>query len=361
MSALLLVLSSSPPSAAWYLPGVVPTTYETGQQVPLHVNRLTPSHSQVDMQVRSVFAYDYYSNQFHFCKPEGGPVNVDESLGSILFGDRIKTSPFELRMLQQEEECRAVCEEQTFSAGDARFVNKRIRQSYEMNWLVDGLPAAQVKKDLSTDTTFYSPGFALGGMEGGKPYLHNHYDITVNYHLVAPNQYRVVGVIVEPLSMSGSKFVEGGKGKCGNPDQKVFLSESKSTKVTYTYSVNWQQSDTPFATRWDKYLHVYDPKIQWFSLTISALVVLALISMVSTVLLRTLRKDIARYNRLDQIAMEDLAANGDVEDVQEDSGWKLIHGDVFRPPRQPLLLSVFLGNGTQLFMMVGFTIRKYMD
>ena len=359
MSALLLILSS--PSTAWYLPGVVPTTYETDQPVPLHVNRLTPSHSQVDMQIKSVFAYDYYSKQFHFCKPEGGPRNVDESLGSILFGDRIKTSPFDLRMLQQEEGCRAVCEAQTFSAGDARFVNKRIKQSYEMNWLVDGLPAAQVKKDPSTDTTFYSPGFALGGMEGRKPYLHNHYDIIVNYHMVDTNQYRVVGVIVQPLSMSGSKFVEGGKGICGNSDQKIFLSESEPTKVTFTYSVHWEPSDTPFATRWDKYLHVYEPRIQWFSLTISALVVLALISMVSTVLLRTLRKDIARYNRLDQIAMEDLAANGDVEDMQEDSGWKLIHGDIFRPPRQPLLLSVLLGNGTQLFMMAGFTICKYTD
>jgi transmembrane 9 superfamily protein 2/4 len=43
------------------------------------------------------------------------------------------------------------------------------------------------------------------------------------------------------------------------------------------------------------------------------------------------------------------------EDVQEDSGWKLVHGDVFRPPRYTLLLSVLLGNGSQLFMMVGAT------
>jgi transmembrane 9 superfamily protein 2/4 len=43
------------------------------------------------------------------------------------------------------------------------------------------------------------------------------------------------------------------------------------------------------------------------------------------------------------------------EDVQEDSGWKLVHGDVFRPPRYILLLSVLLGSGSQLFMMVGIT------
>ncbi|KAK3076251.1 hypothetical protein LTS18_013509 [Coniosporium uncinatum] len=78
--------------------------------------------------------------------------------------------------------------------------------------------------------------------------------------------------------------------------------------------------------------------------------------MVSTILVRTLRKDIARYNRLD-IALEDLNGTGIMEDgVQEDSGWKLVHGDVFRPPKNPLWLSVLLGNGAQLFMMTGFTI-----
>ena len=86
------------------------------------------------------------------------------------------------------------------------------------------------------------------------------------------------------------------------------------------------------------------------------------------VLLRALHKDIARYpipipspfrnlpfislfvvtdDRYNQMDMQ--------EDVQEDSGWKLVHGDVFRPPKRTLLLSVLLGSGSQLFMMVGAT------
>ena len=281
---------------------------------------------------------------------------MHESLGSILFGDRIKTSPFDLRM-RTDEQCKAVCEPQVYTENDARFVNKRIRQNYEISWLVDGLPAAQEKMDMTTGTRFYSPGFALGGMENRKPYLHNHYNIKVEYHKVGADQFRVVGILVEPESRYGTKYSESNV-RCGITGKKVMLSETSPTKVVFTYDVMWTESPTPFATRWDKYLHVYDPKIQWFSLSISALVVLALVSMVSTVLLRTLRKDIARYNRLDQIALEDLAANGDVEDVQEDSGWKLIHGDVFRPPRHPLILSILLGNGTQIFMMAGATICK---
>ena len=41
------------------------------------------------------------------------------------------------------------------------------------------------------------------------------------------------------------------------------------------------------------------------------------------ILLRTLHKDIARYNQIDS-----------GEDAQEEFGWKLVHGDVFRPPRK---------------------------
>merc|ERR1719330_2230483 len=37
-------------------------------------------------------------------------------------------------------------------------------------------------------------------------------------------------------------------------------------------------------------------------------------------------------------------------------GWKLVHGDVFRPPRKGMLLSVFLGSGSQLYCMSGVTL-----
>ena len=39
---------------------------------------------------------DYYNPKFHFCEPEGGPRSEPESLGSILFGDRIFNSPYEV-------------------------------------------------------------------------------------------------------------------------------------------------------------------------------------------------------------------------------------------------------------------------
>ncbi|GJX29534.1 transmembrane 9 superfamily member 1, partial [Tanacetum coccineum] len=35
-------------------------------------------------------------------------------------------------------------------------------------------------------------------------------------------------------------------------------------------------------------------------------------------------------------------------DASEESGWKLVHGDVFRPPRNLVLLLVVVGTGAQL-------------
>ena len=119
----------------------------------------------------------------------------------------------------------------------------------------------------------------------------------------------------------------------------------RETTVHFSYSVKFTPSDTVWATRWDKYLHVYDPKIQWYSLINFSIVVIVLSSVVIHSLYRTLRDDLSRYNQLN---LDD--------DFQEETGWKLVHGDVFRTPTKSLLLSVLVGSGTQLFVMAACTI-----
>lgn len=360
-SAALLAFLLVAPVSAFYLPGVAPTSYKAEDLVPLNVNRLTPVGSNIDGTLRSVVSFDYYHPAFHFCRPDPQPKYVSESLGSILFGDRIMTSPFELHMLHNET-CKSLCNDKKFDQSSAHFVNRRIAQGFALNWLVDGLPAGQLIEDEVTNTKFYSQGFALGSTDEKYMYLNNHYDILIDYHEVSEGQYRVVGVIVQPDSRQTTKTGDGGavnnQGFCGEGGPKLTLAENMETSVSWTYSVYWRPSPTAWATRWDKYLHVFDPKIHWFSLINSAVIVVFLTITVVSILLRALRKDIQRYNRLDSINLDDLSGtSAAIEDgVQEDSGWKLVHGDVFRTPTHPLILSVFLGNGAQLFVMTGFTI-----
>lgn len=42
--------------------------------------------------------------------------------------------------------------------------------------------------------------------------------------------------------------------------------------------------------------------------------------------------------------------------AQEEFGWKLVHGDVFRAPRKGMVLAVLLGSGVQIFCMSLITL-----
>jgi transmembrane 9 superfamily protein 2/4 len=73
------------------------------------------------------------------------------------------------------------------------------------------------------------------------------------------------------------------------------------------------------------------------------------------ILVRTLNSDIAQYN--------DAAS---AEEAKEESGWKLVHTDVFRPPSDsPMLYSVMVGTGVQLVMMaiaaLGFALLGFLS
>lgn len=297
-------------------------------------------------KIKSMINYDYYNEKFHFCEPEAGPKSQGESLGSILFGDRIFNSPYSIRMAQDNGTCHTLCRSQV-PPEDAKFINARIREDYALNWLVDGLPAAEMKVDSKTAEIFFDMGFNLGNDEGiyeDTPALNNHYDVVLKYHRPRPDVYRIVGVLVWPASHGGDQTSEP---RCGLADEgpALILDEDKNNTVRYSYRVTWSESDTPWATRWDNYLHIFDPRIHWFSLINSLVIVVFLCVMVSMILLRTVSRDISRYNAIDLS-----------EDVQEDWGWKLVHGEVFRTPQHAMLLSVLVGNGTQLSAMVGVTL-----
>lgn len=42
--------------------------------------------------------------------------------------------------------------------------------------------------------------------------------------------------------------------------------------------------------------------------------------------------------------------------MNEESGWKLVHGDVFRPPCNLVLLSALVGTGAQMALLIFIVI-----
>ena len=79
------------------------------------------------------------------------------------------------------------------------------------------------------------------------------------------------------------------------------------------------------------------------------MMVIFLTGIVSLILMRTLRKDYAKYAR----------ETGDLDDLDQEldeSGWKQVHGDVFRSPPQLTLFCALVGTGSQLASMVAIMI-----
>lgn len=387
-SALLFagILLGDKGSDAFYLPGVNPQSFSEGDPVKLKVNKMTSMHTLLPV--------DYY--RLPFCQPSGGPKMENENLGEFLAGDRIENSPYILRM-KEDMYCEQVCvtnigraEQKGVSANK---VVRAIRRGYHNNWIVDNLPAASKVEDDQTITTRYWQGFPIGFLDDeDKAYINNHVNIEIMYHRVETmvDKYRIVRLTVEPFSIQhefepleddddddaeeeeGEKKEKNVVATIDNPilscnqDIKVknhtdfdmvYNTNRKpqpaSGKVLFTYDVVWTENPyLHWASRWDIYLSMDDAipaRVHWLSILNSLVIVFVLTAMIAAILVRNLRRDFSRYNRL--------ATDEEKADELEEFGWKLVHADVFRPPSfSPLLLSVLCGTGVQLLAMAVLTI-----
>ena len=71
--------------------------------------------------------------------------------------------------------------------------------------------------------------------------------------------------------------------------------------------------------------------------------------MVAMIMIRVLKKDISKYNSFDF-----------ENDLADDNGWKLVHGDVFRNPNNYLILSILIGNGILSYVSTGNSVSIIM-
>ncbi len=285
-----------------------------------------------------------------------------ENLGEFLSGDRIENSAYEIEMFD-EVYCKVLCR-QNLGIRDVLGFKNAIKNQYHHNWIIDNLPAASILDSDQFITTQYT-GFPVGYTEGKTQYIYNHVNIILEYHTVADDAHRIVGFYVEPLSIKHS-FVNDarwdGKGEaptlatCSSSAHLEYDSvkthQTVSGEVIFTYGVEFRESEVLWASRWDVYLsmnHAVPDKVHWFSIVNSVLIVFFLAFMVGMILVRTLNHDIAKYNRV--LTDEEKA------EEREDSGWKRVHSDVFRPPSDyPMLLCVIIGTGMQLSICVLFLV-----
>eukprot|EP00929_Paragymnodinium_shiwhaense_P088812 TRINITY_DN4911_c0_g1_i1.p1 TRINITY_DN4911_c0_g1~~TRINITY_DN4911_c0_g1_i1.p1 ORF type:complete len:626 (-),score=129.89 TRINITY_DN4911_c0_g1_i1:460-2337(-) len=334
--SLALLSLAAQAGQAFYLPGVAPIEYHQGSSVPLKVNKLT--------SVKTQLPYRYYV--LPFCQPPEIHVAA-ENLGEILTGDSIENSMYDIKM-NVNASCAYLCQRYLGDEEKKEF-KRMIDNEYQVNWLVDNLPAAMRYYRRRDNSYSYTNGFPVGMKRNGRYFVHNHIRIGLQYHQ-DPDEFdgfRVVGFEVYPQSLNQHTSTVKDKIEASCSDAEDLTPRfdlEQNDIVTYTYDVAWTESPVRWASRWDTYLKMHEGQIHWFSIINSLMIVLFLSGMVAMILLRTLHRDIAKYNDMSS------------EDTAEETGWKLVHGDIFRKPPHSQLLAMSVGSGIQLLVCTGVTL-----
>ena len=299
----------------------------------LYVNRLNTEES--------VIPYEYH--HFDFCVAKDESNSPVENLGQVVFGERIRPSSYSIKFLENES-CKVACTK-TYKGGDPdsdrrlMVLKKGMSLNYQHHWIVDNMPVTWCYP-LQNDRQYCSTGFPMGCLvrnsknseyddscplnpmynKPGTYYPFNHVDLVITYHSGAQEEWgdafkqnggRIVSVKVTPSSIRHDPNTPDCTSQQPLEIPAAPLEVGKTIDIVYTYSIKFVQNNTiKWSSRWDYILEsMPHTNIQWFSILNSLVIVLFLSGMVAMIMLRTLHKDIARYNQMDS-----------GEDAQEEFG-----------------------------------------
>ncbi|EFN55304.1 hypothetical protein CHLNCDRAFT_134265 [Chlorella variabilis] len=395
---LLALLGGLSLASAYYLPGTYPQEFLVGDVIQAEANSLVSSETEMP--------FDYYS--MPFCEPPEGVQRATSTInpGTILLGIKIQNSPYNFTIMTKQQGL-TVCNGEEYpnhafpplDQKQTKMLKDKIRQQYRVRLILDNLPITTY--DLELDPESVRPGYEVGYQVDDKYYVNNHLMFKVLVH-ETHGQYtmskqdeaeveaaaaveaggrrlldrkdkrakaakaakatkrgkpepRVVPVGQKMYMIVGFEVVACSiKREPGEPINKNLMCPQspddanapepqevkKGAEIVYTYDVYWDTSDITWSSRWDAYLRMPGGKVHWFSILNSLMVVVVMSCIVAMIMMRTIRRDLQRYEQL-------LVDGGQGQDVEE-SGWKMVSGDVFRAPANPLSLCVQIGSGVQI-------------
>lgn len=366
-AAFIYLLLVSNTCNGFYLPGTYMHTYATGEVLYVKVNSLT--------SIETELPFSYYS--LPYCQPQGGIKKSAENLGELLLGDQIDNSPYRFKM--NVNESLFLCTTPPLSEHEVKLLKQRTRDLYQVNVILDNLPALRyaTQNGVKIQWTGFPVGYTPLGSEND--YIINHLKFKVLIHEYEGAGVQIIGTGEEGLGViseadknkaSGYEIVGFEVVPCSikyDPDkmEKLHMYDRieptscpseldkaqiirQRERVSFTYEVEFEKSKTRWPSRWDAYLKMEGARVHWFSILNSLMVIFFLAGIVFVIFLRTVRRDLTRYEELDKETQAQMN--------EELSGWKLVVGDVFREPDHSKLLSVMVGNGVQILGMAVVTI-----
>ena len=271
--------------------------YAHNEKIPLYVDNVVPYHNPSE-------SYRYYS--LKFCAPPDLHYHYkSQTLGEVLQGSRKVYSPYVLPFaVNVAGKAGFLCEE-TLGQADVDAFRYAIKHMYYYSMYYDEIPLR---------------GFIGEVDENGKYWLNTLHTFKFTF-----NRDRVIEASVHY-----------------DPKHRVEVPENMDgmeLKVKFTYSAQWTDTEVAFddrAANNPNPLYAEELEIQWFSIVNSFVLVVLLTGFLAFIVMRILKKDYQRY-----MAMDD-------EEDEDETGWKLVHADVFRLPERKALFSAIMGTGLQL-------------
>ncbi|CAB0040362.1 unnamed protein product [Trichogramma brassicae] len=264
-----------------------PTDFKKGQKIDVEVAKI--------FSLRTQLSYEYYS--LPFCLPKNGTLSYkSENLGEMLRGGIIVNTPYEVGMAQNIP-CKLLCdkptEPMTWKESNSSLVYERIQQN----------------------------------------------------SIVHLNKFRVVGSIVEALSVDYNQVGYNGS-TCNIPPQaSPQYVNPNGTKILFFYSVEWEEIPRiSWSSRWNIYVTKDNIKMRWLNINCLTYILFLFSGITTFLLYIQVKEDIARCNNYTSIAK--------LEEALEITGWNFVYADVFRPPTKSLLFAAVIGSGIQVFVTI---------
>jgi len=268
--------------------------YKKDETIPIYYSMIGPHGNPVE-------TYSFF--RLPFChRPQA---QIKRSLLDYITGNELYDVGINIKYMNNETFAH-ICSK-TLNHNEIRSLESAVLNGYWINLIIDDIVVL----------------VSLGSSASGHPLVFSHYHFTI-----AHNDASILQI---------------------NASMRTPLKLVDGENLSFSYSLDWIHFDIrhPHSSSMDS--SFFKNNIHYYSSINSALLVFLLVLLVVLILNRVLKRDYSRF-------IHEATLDGFEIDINTERGWKILHGDVFRPPNRVAILSIISGAGMQaVFCLVVFS------